>query len=47
MTPEERSRWDERSAASARNLAPEELARRSAALKKRARIQEMRTLPDH
>ncbi len=42
MTPEERSRWDEHSAASARDLTPDERARRSAALKKRERIQEMR-----
>jgi hypothetical protein len=45
MTPEERARWDEHSAASARDAAPEERARRSAALKKRARIQEMRRTP--
>ena len=42
MTPEERSRWDEHSAASARDMTSDERARRSAALKKRERIQEMR-----
>ena len=43
MTPEERSRWDERAARAARDLSPGELARRTAARKKRARVQEMRT----
>jgi hypothetical protein len=42
MTPEERARWDKHSARSARHLPPEESARRSAALKHRARVQEMR-----
>ena len=42
MTPEERSRWDEQSAASAREMTSDERARRSAALKKRERVQEMR-----
>jgi hypothetical protein len=45
MTPEERARWDEHSAASARHMAPEESARRKAALKKRARVEEMRKTP--
>ena len=43
MTLKERKRWDEHSAASARDLAPAERARRSAHIKKRARVQEFRT----
>jgi hypothetical protein len=46
MTPEERSQWAERSAASANGLPAAELARRSAALKRRDRIQRMRTPPE-
>ena len=46
MTPEERSQWEERSTAAAGELGPRELARRSAALKRRDRIQTMRTRPE-
>ncbi len=42
MTREERARWKEHSATSARHMPPEERARRKAALTKRARVQEMR-----
>jgi hypothetical protein len=42
MTPEERTRWDEHSAASERQSTPEERSRRDAARRKRARIEEMR-----
>ena len=43
MTRSERKRWDEHSAASARDMAPRERARRSAQTKKRARVQEFRS----
>ena len=42
MTSEERAQWDEHSAASARDASPAERVRRSAALQKRHRVQEMR-----
>jgi hypothetical protein len=42
MTPEERARWDEHSAASEQQATPEERSRRDAARRKRARIAEMR-----
>ena len=47
MTPEERARWDEHTAASTHHMSPDERARRSAAQRKRARFQTMRrTRPD-
>ena len=45
MTPEERARWEERSATSASAMGSTERARRKAALEKRARIQKMRRTP--
>lgn len=43
MTARERMRWDEHSAASVREMAPSERGRRSAAQKKRARVETMRS----
>ena len=45
MTPEERARWDEHSAASTRHMGPEERARRSAAQQKRAPANDAQDVP--
>ena len=42
MTPEERERWNSQSAATEALLPAEERTRRNAALKKRARVQDLR-----
>ena len=43
MTPAERKRWDEHSAASVRDMAPAEQARRGTEIKKRARVEAFRS----
>lgn len=44
MTPEERARWDEHSATSARDATPTERARRSTALERRVRFNASRDM---